>query len=68
MADLMRKPAYGLSRGSRITRGWVAVVAIVATCLLLAGCRPSVGIGMSVGVPVGDYGHISIGVGGGRWF
>ena len=34
-------------------------------CLMLTGCSGNVGIGMSVGVPVGNHGYIS--VGGGRW-
>gem|GEM_PF-690631 len=34
-------------------------------CLILTGCSGSVGVGMSVGVPVGNHGYISIG--GGRW-
>lgn len=47
---------------------WLMLCLVLSACLLVGGCRPSVGVGMSVGVPVGDYGHISIGVGGGRWF
>lgn len=36
------------------------------TCLLLAGCSGNVGVGMSVGIPVGDHGYISLG--GNRWY
>ena len=34
-------------------------------CLMLAGCNANVGVGMSVGVPVGNHGYISMG--GHRW-
>ena len=34
-------------------------------CLMLAGCQGNVGVGMSVGVPVGNHGYISLG--GHRW-
>ena len=40
------------------------VVAFV--CLMLGGCSGNVGVGMSVGVPVGNHGHMT--VGGSRWF
>lgn len=43
----------------------VLVVLLSLCCLLLAGCSGNVGIGMSVGVPVGNHGYIS--VGGHRW-
>jgi hypothetical protein len=33
--------------------------------MVLAGCSGNVGVGMSVGVPVGNHGFVS--VGGGRW-
>ena len=49
--------------------GWarrVTLLLLVATCLQLAGCSGNVGVGISVGVPIGDHGHIS--VGGGRWY
>jgi hypothetical protein len=35
-------------------------------CLALAGCDANVGVGLSVGVPIGNNGYISIG--GGRWY
>ena len=34
-------------------------------CLVLTGCNANVGVGMSIGVPIGDHGYIS--VGGGNW-
>jgi predicted small secreted protein len=43
----------------------VAVVAVLLTSLSLAGCDGNVGVGVSVGVPVGNHGYMS--VGGTRW-
>jgi hypothetical protein len=34
-------------------------------CLQLGGCSSNVGVGLSVGVPIGNHGYVS--VGGGRW-
>lgn len=42
------------------------LVLLLALCLLLAGCSGNVGIGMSVGVPIGNHGYMS--VGSGRWY
>jgi hypothetical protein len=39
--------------------------AMLMLSLLLAGCDANVGVGMSVGIPVGSHGYVS--VGGGRW-
>ncbi len=39
---------------------------LTAACLALGGCSGNVGVGMSVGVPIGNHGYIS--VGGGNWF
>jgi hypothetical protein len=44
-------------------RVWILLLALI--CLQLGGCSGNVGVGLSVGVPVGDHGYIS--VGGGRW-
>jgi predicted small secreted protein len=41
------------------------VLLLAAVCLQLAGCSGNVGVGLSVGVPIGDHGYMS--VGGGRW-
>jgi hypothetical protein len=38
---------------------------LLAYCLVLTACSGNVGVGVSVGVPVGDHGYIS--VGGSRW-
>lgn len=43
----------------------IAVIAILLTSLSLAGCSGNVGVGVSVGVPVGNHGYVS--VGGTRW-
>ncbi len=40
-------------------------VVLLFSCLTLTGCKANVGVGMSVGVPIGDHGYISIGSG--RW-
>lgn len=42
------------------------MVLVLLLCLLLAGCSGNVGIGMSVGVPVGNHGYMSVGTG--RWY
>ncbi len=42
-----------------------AVIAVLLTSLSLAGCDGNVGVGVSVGVPVGNHGYMS--VGGTRW-
>ena len=39
--------------------------AVLLSCLLLAGCDGNVGVGLSVGVPIGNHGYMS--VGGTRW-
>jgi predicted small secreted protein len=46
-----------------IKRTFVLLLALI--CLQLAGCSGNVGVGLSVGVPIGDHGYIS--VGGNRW-
>jgi predicted small secreted protein len=43
----------------------VALIAVLLTSLSLAGCNGNVGVGVSVGVPVGNHGYMS--VGGTRW-
>ncbi len=42
------------------------LVPLLASSLLLSACNTNVGVGMSVGVPVGSHGYMSIGTG--RWF
>jgi hypothetical protein len=41
------------------------VALLLSSCMLLVGCSGNVGVGVRVGVPVGNHGHVS--VGGGRW-
>ena len=42
------------------------VVALLVSMLSLGGCSGNVGVGVSVGVPVGNYGYMSIGTS--RWY
>ena len=37
------------------------ILLLSLACLMLAGCSGNVGVGMSVGVPVGNHGHMRIG-------
>jgi len=46
----------------------VLMMIVLATTVLLAGCNANVGIGMSVGVPIGNHGYMSIGTGTSRWY
>lgn len=47
------------------TKRLVTSVALLMTALTLAGCSGNVGVGLSVGVPIGNHGYMS--VGGNRW-
>jgi hypothetical protein len=51
-----------MRRGIRLA----GVVALVVTMLSIAGCSGNVGVGISVGVPVGNYGYMSVGTS--RWY
>lgn len=51
-------------RGVSLRRAGVVVLAVIT--LMLGGCNANVGVGVSVGVPIGDNGYLS--VGSGRWF
>lgn len=51
-----------MRRGIRIA----GLVALFASMLVLAGCEGNVGVGLSIGVPVGSHGYVSIG--GSRWY
>ena len=44
----------------------IALLAVLLTTLSLAGCNGNVGVGVSVGVPVGNHGYMSVGTGR-RW-
>ena len=48
----------------RIVR-WVSVLALLISTLSLSGCSGNVGVGLSVGVPIGDHGYMSVGTS--RW-
>jgi predicted small secreted protein len=37
------------------------IVMLCVFCLMLGGCNANVGVGMSVGVPVGSNGHLRVG-------
>ncbi|MGI9260659.1 MAG: hypothetical protein ACR2QR_01415 [Woeseiaceae bacterium] len=41
------------------------LLSLLIISALIAGCDANVGVGMSVGIPVGSHGYVS--VGGGRW-
>ena len=47
----------------RIVVRAIATATLVAVLLSQSGCSGNVGIGMSVGVPIGDHGYISMGTG-----
>jgi predicted small secreted protein len=42
-----------------------AFITVLLSSLLLAACSANVGVGMSVGVPIGSHGYMT--VGGSRW-
>ncbi len=44
----------------------LGIAALLATSLLLTGCSGNVGVGLSVGVPVGNHGYMSLGTS--RWY
>jgi hypothetical protein len=46
------------------------LLALLAATLSLGGCSANVGVGMSVGVPIGNHGYVSVGAGSGgnRWY
>ena len=43
----------------------IGLVSLLLASLSLAGCSGNVGVGVSVGVPIGNHGYMS--VGGTRW-
>jgi hypothetical protein len=44
----------------------LALSLLLGASLLLGGCSGNVGVGLSVGVPIGNHGYMS--VGGSRWY
>ena len=51
-----------MRKGLRIA----GLVALLLSMLVLAGCEGNVGVGLSIGVPIGNHGYMS--VGGSRWY
>jgi len=43
----------------------ILLVLLLASNALLAGCNGNVGIGLNVGVPIGNHGYMSVGTS--RW-
>ena len=41
-------------------------VLVLSASALIAACSGNVGVGVSVGVPIGSHGHMSVGTS--RWF
>ena len=41
----------------------IAIVVLSLFALVLSGCSGNVGVGMSVGVPIGNHGYMNIGTG-----
>lgn len=41
--------------------------ALILATLALTGCSGNVGVGLSVGVPVGNHGYMRVGTSTGRW-
>jgi hypothetical protein len=42
------------------------LIALLVSMLALTGCEGNVGVGLSIGVPIGNHGYMS--VGGTRWY
>lgn len=43
----------------------LALIGLLLYCTVLVACSGNVGVGMSVGVPVGNHGRVSVSTG--RW-
>jgi predicted small secreted protein len=52
---------------SKLMRSF-ALAMLLLLSLLLAGCSTNVGVGLSVGIPVGNHGYISVGGSSNRWY
>jgi hypothetical protein len=44
----------------RLIQGF-GLVLLLASCLALTACSSNVGVGVSVGIPVGNHGYVSVG-------
>ena len=53
-------------RTLNVSLRWTGLIVLAVVTLMLGGCDANVGVGVSVGVPIGDNGYLS--VGSGRWF
>ena len=53
------------NRRKGFVRG-LSLALLVAATLMLGGCNANVGVGVNVGVPIGNNGYMSVGTG--RWF
>jgi hypothetical protein len=49
----------------RVIRSLGILMLLIAT-LSLSGCSGNVGVGLSVGVPIGNHGYMSVGTS--RWY
>ena len=49
----------------RDTMKKILLVMLLASSTLIAGCSGNVGVGLNVGVPIGNHGYMSLGTG--RW-
>lgn len=45
--------------------GIIQIALLVVISLMLVGCNPNVGVGISIGVPIGNHGYMSVGTS--RW-
>ena len=43
-----------------------AWLAVLLSTLSMSGCSGNIGVGVSVGVPIGSHGYMSVGTG--RWY
>lgn len=43
----------------------IAIGTLILTYLTLSACNANIGVGLNVGVPIGNHGYMSIGTG--RW-
>ncbi len=44
----------------------VLLVMVLASSAVIAGCSGNVGVGLNVGVPIGNHGYMSLGTN--RWY
>lgn len=44
----------------------MCVIALLASSAMLAGCDANIGVGVNVGVPIGNHGYMSLGTN--RWY